>query len=128
MPSRGSTPRPRKSRTWKNTSASVDGLRRKPKPRSASQRTIVPCLFMLAPARPACRGCASAPADAEQLDLEDERRVRRDHVAGAAFAVGDRRRADEPGLAADLHALHTFGPALDDAVERKTCRLAALVG
>jgi hypothetical protein len=31
---------------WKNTSPSVVALRTKPKPRSASQRTMVPCLFM----------------------------------------------------------------------------------
>ena len=44
----------------------------------------------------------------------------------AAVAVGEVGRADEPALAADLHQLHALGPALDDAVQRKRRRLAAL--
>ena len=48
-------------------------------------------------------------------------------AAGAALAVGQLGRADELGLAADLHPLHALRPAGDDAVERKRRRLVALV-
>ena len=62
-----------------------------------------------------------------QLDLEAQRRVRRNGAAGAALAIGELGRADELGLAADLHLLHAFGPALDDAAEREHRRRVALV-
>src|SRR5262245_30013454 len=76
-----------------------------------------------------CTGAApSPPDDAEQLDFELQRRVGRDHAARSALAVRARRRAGQLGLAADLDALHTFGPALDHAVERELRRLAARVG
>lgn len=71
----------------------------------------------------------SALGDAQQFHFELQRGVRRNHAAaGTALAVGDRRRAGELGLAANLHLLHAFGPALDHAVERELDRLAALVG
>src|SRR5437762_13963874 len=73
-------------------------------------------------------GRTSASGDAEQFDLELQRRVGRDHAARAPFTVGDPCRAGELGLAADLHALHAFGPALDDLVERELGRLVAAVG
>jgi hypothetical protein len=41
-------------------------------------------------------------------------------AAGAALAVRELGRADELGLAADLHPLHALRPARDDAVERET--------
>eukprot|EP01035_Chromulina_nebulosa_P035560 gene35560-47817_t len=71
---------------------------------------------------------ASALGDGNQLDFEVERGVRRDHAAGAARAVGDRRRAGQLGLAARLHLLHAFGPAGNHAVERELGGFAALVG
>src|SRR5919201_6105122 len=64
--------------------------------------------------------------DLEQLDLEDERRARLDLRRRAAVAVGGVRGTDEAALAADLHLLDAFGPALDHPVERKRDRLAAL--
>src|SRR6185369_3791330 len=65
--------------------------------------------------------------DAEQLDLEDEGRVWRNIPAGAAGTVGQFGRADELGLAADLHQLYPFGPAGDHPCEWETDRLVALV-
>jgi hypothetical protein len=62
----------------------------------------------------------------QQFDLETQSGMGRDHVARAAFAIGQRRRAGQAGLAADLHALHPFGPAADDTVERKARRLPRL--
>ena len=44
------------------------------------------------------------------------------------LAVGDRRRADQLRFLADLHALHTFGPAADDTVQRELGGLATLHG
>ena len=52
-------------------------------------------------------------SDAEQLDLEHQRRVRRDHAAGAARAVAELGRDRQHARAADLHALHAFVPAAD---------------
>src|SRR5437868_2081357 len=67
--------------------------------------------------------------DGQQLDLEIQRCVRRDHAATrAALAVGCGGRTREPGFAARLHHLHAFGPATDHTVERKLSRLPALVG
>src|SRR5262245_13740810 len=67
--------------------------------------------------------------DREQLDVEDQRRVRRDDaVARAAAAIGERRRDDETALAADLHARDALFPAPDHApaAKRKRKRLAAV--
>src|SRR6187549_2105870 len=71
----------------------------------------------------------SARVDLEQLDLEAQGRVRRDRaISGATLAVGDRRRTDQLGLAADLHLLHALGPARDDAAEREGRRRVARIG
>src|SRR5262245_59019520 len=50
----------------------------------------------------------------EELHLEQQRRVRRDHPAGAARAVAEVGRDQQRALAADLHAGHALVPALDD--------------
>src|ERR1700712_3728558 len=62
-------------------------------------------------------GRAAVPvssAHAEQVHDEDQRLVRTDHAAGAALAVGHRRRDRDLAPAADLHALDALVPALDD--------------
>src|SRR5206468_3128677 len=62
------------------------------------------------------------------LHVEDQRGIGRDHAAGAAGAVAELRRDLQLALAADLHAFHTFVPALDDlsGAERELERLAAV--
>src|SRR6185312_17234052 len=52
--------------------------------------------------------------DLEQLDLEDQRGIGRDHVAGAALAVAEFRRNGQLAFAADLHAGDALIPTLDD--------------
>src|SRR5437762_7042469 len=65
----------------------------------------------------------------QELDLEVQGRIRRDHATPrAALAIGRGGRTNELRLAAWLHHLHALRPAADDAVERKFRRLAALVG
>src|SRR5581483_3610813 len=49
----------------------------------------------------------------EKLDVEHERRVRRDRSAGAARAVPEIGWNDQRPLAAHLHAGHTHVPAAD---------------
>src|SRR5436305_124738 len=74
---------------------------------------------MCADASKACNGGASpAPRPLpllhpQQLHLEDQRRVGRDHAAGAAAAVAEVGGDDEPALAADLHADQPLVPPLD---------------
>src|SRR5438067_12041770 len=65
----------------------------------------------------------------EQLDLEDQRRVRRDHATSTARAVAERRRDRQPADATDLHALDAFVPALDHpaTAKRERERLAAIL-
>lgn len=53
-------------------------------------------------------------ADGEEIDHEHEGLVRCDHTAGTGFAVAHRGRNRETTAAADLHALHTVVPTLDD--------------
>src|ERR1700722_9233872 len=67
---------------------------------------------------PAARraGCQQKPValfDPEQLDVEQQRRVRRDDTAGAARTVAESRRNDQRTLAADLHGGDAFVPALN---------------
>src|SRR5207248_2199754 len=50
----------------------------------------------------------------QQLDLEDQRRLRRDDAAAAVLAVGEHGRDEEPALAADAHAGDAFVQAPDD--------------
>src|ERR1700722_6678988 len=65
---------------------------------------------------------------AEQFDIEDQRRVRRDDAAGAAGAVAERRRNDQRALAADLHRGDALVPPGDHlpAADRKLERLTAV--
>src|SRR6266567_593609 len=64
----------------------------------------------------------------EQFNLEDESRIGRDITAGATGTVGQFRRADQFGLAADFHHLYPFGPAGDYLGEGKADGLMTLVG
>src|SRR3954447_20958385 len=75
-----------------------------------------------------CGQARRRSADAEQLDVEHQRRVRRDHTAGAAAAIAERRRNDERALAADLHAGDALIPAGDHlaAAEHERERLVAI--
>src|SRR5512145_170342 len=66
--------------------------------------------------------------DPEELDLEDEGRVRPDLAPRPALAVGEVRRDEELPLVAHLHELERLGPPGDDALDRERRRLAALVG
>src|SRR5688572_33072857 len=63
------------------------------------------------PQTPKCLQCRLL--DLEELDLEHQRGVRRDHAAGAAGAVTHRRRNRQDACAADLHACDAFIPAGD---------------
>ena len=51
---------------------------------------------------------------AEQLDVEHQRGVGRDHPAGAARAIAELGRDDQGALAADLHSGDPLVPAADD--------------
>ena len=52
--------------------------------------------------------------DGDQLDVEDERRVRRDHTAGAPIPVRVLRSNREKGSLAHAHRRNTEVPSLDD--------------
>src|SRR4051794_17909953 len=60
-----------------------------------------------------CGQARRRSTDAEQLDVEHERGVGRDHAACPAAAVAERRRNDERALAANLHAGDALVPAGD---------------
>src|SRR6202012_5609128 len=63
------------------------------------------------------RGRLARPADLaklEQDDHEDQRFVRGDDAARAAFAVGEMSRYHEATSSANAHADHAVVPALDD--------------
>src|SRR3954468_16057635 len=66
--------------------------------------------------------------DAEQLDIEDQRGVRRNEAAGAAVAIAEFCRNDQGALAADLHGGDALIPARDDTLhaDRKFERGAAI--
>src|SRR5688572_3182423 len=55
-----------------------------------------------------------AGSGTQQFDVELQRGVGRDDAAGAACAVAKIGGDDQHALAAFLHALHAFVPALDD--------------
>src|ERR1017187_1743573 len=74
------------------------------------------------------RGRLFGREDLQQLDFEDERRSAGNCGRVSHVAVGDVGGADQTRFAAHLHALHAFGPALDNAVERELSGLIALVG
>ena len=61
--------------------------------------------------------------DLDQLDVEHQRRLRRNRRRVSVRAVGEIRRAGELRLAAHLHGLHAFGPAGDHAVRAGTWRV-----
>src|SRR5581483_12358077 len=54
--------------------------------------------------------------NAEELDLEDQRRVRRDLRRVSALAVGEIARDRQAAKSAHAHADETFFPALDHLV------------
>src|SRR5436190_13740730 len=64
----------------------------------------------------------------EQLDVEHQRGVGRDHATGAARAIAERGRNDEGALAADLHGGDALVPAGNDPAraDRELERLAAI--
>src|SRR5258705_9409597 len=66
-------------------------------------------------------------ADAEELDVEDERGAAGDGRRVSVVAVSDVRRADQAGFLADLHLLDALGPALDHLVQAEFGGLPALV-
>src|SRR5438477_98719 len=70
----------------------------------------------------------SRGVDCEQLHLEDQRRARRDHAAGAPITVAEMRRDDELALSAHAHRADPFVPAFDDAslADREHQRLTAI--
>src|SRR5262249_17226823 len=67
--------------------------------------------------------------DLQHFHLEDQVRVGRNQVAGAASAVGEFRRDHSLADAADLHAGHAEVPALDPfaRAQREDERLAAIL-
>src|SRR5207245_1899524 len=67
-------------------------------------------------------------ANGNELDVEDQRRIRRNDVAGSAAAVGQVRRNHERASAADAHAGDTVVPAGNDATaaQRETERRTAI--
>src|ERR1035437_3944640 len=67
-------------------------------------------------------------ADFQQLDFEDQRGAARNRGGASLVAVGDVRGTGQDRFAANLNALHAFGPALDHTVERELSWRVALVG
>src|SRR5688500_7912896 len=57
--------------------------------------------------------CYAVLLHIQQLDFENQRRIRRNHPAGAPRAIAELGRDDEQALASDLHAGHALVPALD---------------
>src|SRR5262249_13794703 len=78
-------------------------------------------------------GAASPPAPLppllarERLHLSPQRGAGPDERRLPAVAVGDLGRAVDLRAATHLHQLQRFGPAWDHTVERKLCRLVAIV-
>ena len=62
--------------------------------------------------------------DREQFDLEDQRLIGSDAIAGAPLLVRKVRRHDDAPLRADRHQLQRLDPAGNDAIHRERCRLA----
>src|SRR5690606_29266138 len=75
------------------------------------------------------RACRRRRSVAEQLDLELQGRVGRDHATGTARAIAQVRRDDQHAGAADLHPGHALVPALDDhaGTEREDEGLVAIL-
>src|SRR6185436_16040570 len=55
--------------------------------------------------------CRQYSTHIQKFDVEDERRVRRNHASGPLCSVPERRRNGERTLSADLHAGNTLVPA-----------------
>src|SRR5258708_3058838 len=74
-------------------------------------------------------GTVSRPLDAEQLDLEHQRRVGGD-FPGRPLAVAEARRDGQLAATAHPHAGHPLLPATDDlpAAQLEDQRLAAIEG
>src|ERR1700722_19930794 len=66
------------------------------------------------PARLARRSDAGGLLDSKELDVEQERRARRNDPARAALPVAESRGNHEPPLPAHRHAGDTLIPALDN--------------
>src|SRR3984893_5355372 len=64
--------------------------------------------------------------DRYQFDLKNQSSARSDVPASAALGVGKVRGNEKLPLRSHRHQLQSFGPALDDAVDRKRCRPAVL--
>src|SRR5581483_3871642 len=55
--------------------------------------------------------------NAKQLDVENKRRVRRNHTAGAPRSIPEIGRNNQLPAAADLHAHNTFVPSFDNPTD-----------
>jgi len=64
----------------------------------------------------------------EQLNVEDQRRIGRNHTTCTLRAVSQIRRNIELNLSTFFDELDAFGPARNDPVEREGNRLVPLVG
>src|ERR1700733_568876 len=96
-----------------------------------SARPGVSMSASMAPAGPASvarSALLAALLDSKQLDVEYERRVRRDDATCAALPVAQSRRDDEAPLSADGHTSHALIPALDHLAraDAKAKRLIAI--
>lgn len=65
------------------------------------------------------------PKDVEQLDVEDQSRVRRDGLPGAALPVGETGGDEETVAAADRHHLKRLGPTGDHLIDAELGGFAA---
>src|SRR5688572_2472497 len=110
----------------------ISGGTSKPSSRESSFRFFASCSAygtpgsVQPPQTPKCLQCRLL--DLEEIDLEHQRRVGRDHAAGAAGAVTHRWRNREDSRAAYLHAGHAFIPARNHLArtEREIERLIAV--
>src|SRR5882724_5294038 len=71
--------------------------------------------------------CRLLTLNRNQLDFKDEGGTRRDNPARATRAIGQIRRDKELPFRSHRHELQRLSPALDDATDWKSCRLAPLV-
>ena len=68
--------------------------------------------------------------DRDKFHVKNQHGIGRDRTARATFPVGEVRRDDQLGLAANLHQCNAFVPAFDHTpgAQRKCDRLAARNG
>src|SRR5688572_30185050 len=110
----------------------ISGGTSKPSSRESSFRFFASCSAygtpgsVQPPQTPKCLQCRLL--DLEEIDLEHQRCVGRNHAARAAGAVTHRWRNREDSRAADLHAGHTFIPSGNHlaGAEREVERLIAV--